>query len=66
MDGRPSRLLVHPSGRSASKEFVPEEEDACSLLLRCWLLHLLEVGSRVLWLSVEVCCLLLRVLPEGL
>ena len=57
---------MYPSGRSASKEFVPEEEGACSLLLRCWLLHMLEVGSRVLWLSVEVCCLLLRVLPEGL
>ena len=45
---------------------MPEEKGARSLLLRCWLLHVLEVGSRVLRLSVEVCCLLLRVLPEGL
>ena len=66
MDGCPSGLLVHPPGGSASKESVPEAEDACGLLLRSRLLHVFEVDSRMLQLSLEVCFLLLRVLPEGL
>ena len=66
MDGCPSGLLVHPSGGSASKESVPEAEDACGLLLRCRLLHVFEVDSRMLQLSLEAHLLLLRVLPEGL
>ena len=63
MDGCPASLLVHPSGGSASKESVPEAEDACGLLLRCRLLHVFEVDSWMLQLSLEVCFLLLRVLP---
>ena len=66
MDRCPSGLLVHPSGGSASKESVPEAENACGLLLRRWVLHVFEVDSRVLQLSLEMCFLLLRVLPEGL
>ena len=66
MDGCPSSLLVHPSGGSASKESVPEAENACCLLLRCWMLHLFEVDARMLQLSLEMPLMRLRVLPEGL
>ena len=57
---------MHPSGGSASKESVPEAENACGLLLRCWMLHVLEVDSRMLWSHLEMPCLRVRVLSKGL
>ena len=66
MDRCPTRLLVHPSGGSASKESVPEAENACGLLLRRWMLHVFEVDSRMLRFHLEMLCLRVRVLSEGL
>ena len=66
MDGCPSRLLLHTACGPTSEELVPEAENACCLLLRCWMLHLFEVDARMLQLSLEMPLLRLRVLPEGL
>ena len=66
MDRRPPCLLVHTSSRSTSEELVPEAENACCLLLRCWMLHLLEVDAWMLQLPLEMPLMRLRVLPEGL
>ena len=57
---------MHTAGGAASKEPVPEAKDAYRVLLRRGMLHLFEVDARMLRPHLEVFCLRLRVLPEGL
>ena len=45
---------------------MPEAKDAYRVLLRRGMLHLFEVDARMLQSHLEVFCLRLRVLPEGL
>ena len=66
MDRRPARLLVHTACGAASKEPVPEAKDAYRVLLRRGMLHLFEVDARMLQSHLEMLCLRVRVLSEGL
>ena len=45
---------------------MPEAKDAYRVLLRRGMLHLFEVDTRMLQLSLEMPLMRLRVLPEGL
>ena len=45
---------------------MPEAKDAYCVLLRRGMLHLFEVDTRMLWSHLEMLCLRVRVLSEGL
>ena len=45
---------------------MPETKDAYRVLLRRWVLHLFEMDARMLRFHLEMLCLRVRVLSEGL
>ena len=59
-------MLLHASGWSSTKESLSETEAAYGLLLRGGVLHVFEVDTRVLWLSLEMSFLRLWLLLESM